>query len=133
MKKNWSIIDDDEAFHFTTELILQKDDVVQRLDSFSNGKEGIEFIKAHLNEPEVLPDIILLDLYMPVLDGWDFLTILDEIEAELPKPIMVYVVTSTVDDQDYKKLRTIDRVKNYYVKPINRYMIREIMADQITH
>lgn len=131
MKKNWTIIDDDESFHFTTGLMLSQEEVVNELSSFYNGKEAIEYIHQHLNNPELLPDVILLDLYMPVLDGWDFLTLLDKIEEKLPKPLYIYVVTSSVDDDDYKQLRKIDRVKNYYVKPVNRYMVREILSDQV--
>ena len=133
MQKNWCIIDDDEAFHFTTELMLSKQEVTTRLDSFTDGKQAIEFIQKNLNQADMLPDIILLDLYMPKMDGWDFMNALTEIEDQLPKNVSIYVVTSSVDDQDYKKLRTIERVKNYYVKPIDRYMIREILSDQVTN
>ncbi|HCD53729.1 MAG TPA: hypothetical protein DEQ34_14875 [Balneolaceae bacterium] len=66
---------------------------------------------------------------MPIMDGWDVLNEFESLSKELPKEIRIYVVTSSVDHEDYKKLKQYKTVKDYFVKPIDRFTVNEILSE----
>lgn len=128
-KKNWAIVDDDLIFHLTTKMLLQKKDVHKKILLFKNGKEAFDYLKNHQETSDDLPDIILLDLNMPVMDGWDFIEHYLPIRSDLPKEITVYIVTSSMDDEDMKRASEISAIKKYVIKPIDQYKLEEIIDD----
>ncbi len=121
------IIDDDPIFIFGTKKIMQLSDICDSFMIFHNGKEALTKLKAIVKGGEELPEIILLDLNMPIMDGWQFL----EAFVEIPtlKTIHIYIVSSSVDPEDIKRSKQFKNVNNYIIKPIAVEKIREIFKD----
>ncbi|MET6991761.1 hypothetical protein [Sediminicola arcticus] len=68
-----------------------------------------------LKAKKSLPEVIFLDLNMPVIDGWEFL---DEFaKLDIPEKIDIYVVGSSLDIRDKEKLKEYDMVINMISKP----------------
>jgi CheY-like chemotaxis protein len=94
---------------------------------FNNGRDALDNLKAIIRANKKLPDVILLDLNMPVMDGWQFL---DEFLREpTPKPILIYIVTSSIDPDDVNRAKIYDAVTNYIVKPITLETLKNILND----
>lgn len=114
------IIDDDKIFQFLAHKIITDTHLVEEIDVFSNGLEAINYLKsAHLDKDK-LPDIILLDLFMPVMDGWGFLKEYLLLKPELVKKIPIYIVSSSIDPADIQKSKSIQNVTDYIVKPMTK-------------
>ncbi len=114
------IVDDDSTFQFLTRTVIEESQLVERIKIFSNGKAAIDFLTSTHDQPEELPEIILLDLNMPILDGWGFLE-----EYLLPKPrigkkILICIVSSSIDPEDVEKARTISEVTDCVLKPVTQ-------------
>ncbi|MGV8092734.1 MAG: response regulator [Mangrovibacterium sp.] len=122
------IVDDDNMFQLLTRIIVEKTKLVQKVKIFSNGKEAIEFLYAVQNQPEKIPDVILLDLNMPVLDGWGFLEEYIMIKPKLGKKIVIYIVSSSIDPEDIEKARTISEITDYLVKPVTQEKFIKILG-----
>jgi CheY-like chemotaxis protein len=120
------LIDDDEVFVFLTKKVIERSGVDVELTVFSNGQEAMEHIKSIAVETSKLPDVILLDLNMPVMDGWDFLGTYQEIE--LAKFIALYIVTSSISPYEVERAKHIKEVKEFIVKPIAKEKFIEIIA-----
>ena len=119
------IIDDDPIFIFGTKRIMQLTNFCKNFMIFHNGKEAYENLKAIIENKEKLPDIILLELNMPVWDGWQFL---DEfIQIPNKSEIIIYIITSSVDPADIEKAKSYDAVSNYIVKPITIEKLKQMM------
>ena len=75
MKKfeTFYIVDDDDVYQFIAKKTIEQTGLVELIKTFSNGREAIQFLESFIDSPELLPEIILLDLTMPVMDGWEFL------------------------------------------------------------
>lgn len=122
------LIDDDKIYQFTAKKILESTGLSQNILPFYNGEEAIHFIMAQIQSPELLPDIIFLDINMPVMDGWQFLDAFKKITAQLPKNIIVYMVSSSVDDYDIRKSKEYVEVLDYVIKPINRERFEQLIG-----
>ena len=121
------LIDDDEIYIFTAKKLINKTDFSEEVKFFYNGKEALRAIKSKLYNEEELPDVILLDLNMPIMDGWQFL---DEfIRIKTKKTISVYIVSSSVNPVDLERAKTYNMVSNYIVKPISREKLYSITEE----
>ena len=124
------LIDDDEIYIFTAKKLINKTDFSEEVKFFYNGKEALEAIKSKLYNEEELPEVILLDLNMPIMDGWQFL---DEfIRIKTKKTIKVYIVSSSVNPVDIERAKTYNMVSNYIVKPISREKLYSITEEVFT-
>lgn len=112
------VVDDDEIYTFTVKRIIARADVAEKTIFFHNGRVALDFLIAKANEQHELPDVILLDLNMPVLDGWQFLDEYKDLVPRFGKKIRVYVVSSSIDEEDYKKAKAIEDVSDFIVKPL---------------
>lgn len=119
------IIDDDPIFVFATKKLMQLTEFCNSFMVFHNGEEAINHLQPLLKAGEKIPDIILLDLNMPVMDGWQFLDAFIEIPCS--KTITIYIVSSSKNPSDFERARQYGQVNNYIIKPVTPEMLRTII------
>lgn len=121
------IIDDDPIFRFGTKKMMEKVHLPLDFLIYKNGKEAFDDLLPKLKLDTDLPDVILLDLNMPIMDGWQFL---DEL-IKIPnlKRIPIYIVSSSVDSRDIDKAKTYKIVNNYIVKPFSVAKIQALLEE----
>ena len=121
------VIDDDKVYQFATTMSIEMLEKVKETMVFSDGEEAIDFFEQNAQNTEALPDIILLDLNMPIMDGWQFL---DEfVELKCKKDIIIYVVLSSNDTIDTDRVKKIEEVSGYFVKPLNPKELEQILLN----
>ncbi|WP_417886210.1 response regulator [Zunongwangia sp.] len=121
------IIDDDPIFVFTAKKIMELADFSDSFLVFKNGKEAINHFTALLTTENTLPDVILLDINMPVMNGWEFLDEFTKIESL--KSVVIYVVSSSIDPEDKERAKSYEEVSNYVVKPITIDSLKTIIEN----
>jgi CheY-like chemotaxis protein len=110
------LIDDDPVHVFLSKKYLKKTGMIENLMVFQNGKVAFDNLTAIVQEGGELPKIILLDLNMPIWDGWQFL---DEfIKIPTKEEITIFILSSSISQRDIDKAREYNQVSNYIVKPI---------------
>ena len=112
------IIDDDPIYQIITKKIIKKTETKKEIISFSNGAEAIEAFVSNVHKPDALPNIILLDIDMPVMDGWDFMASFERIKPMISKKIVIYIVSSSIADSDKEKAKTFEGISGYFSKPL---------------
>jgi CheY-like chemotaxis protein len=119
------IIDDDPIFVFVIQKLFFKIGSDYKIDSIKNGQLGLDYIDELYRNNQQLPDVILLDLNMPMLDGWQFL---EEIETKPFKDqLTIYMTSSTVDPIDYERAKHYKTVKRFISKPLSIEDIESIL------
>src|SRR5690606_15811942 len=92
--KNLFLVDDDEIFTFLTKRTIEETQLVDQIKIFSNGQDAIEFLENAAGNKDLLPEVILLDINMPILDGWGFLEEYVLLQSSIGKKITIYVVST---------------------------------------
>ncbi len=126
-EKNIFIIDDDEIFTFLTKKMITSTDSLIQVKTFGDGDEAINYLKSISGNKEMLPDMILLDLNMPVLDGWGFLEEFETLHFSLKKEIAIYISSSSISPFEIEKARNNKLVADFIVKPYDAEKINEIV------
>jgi len=126
------IIDDDDIYQFTVTRTIKANNIAKKILVFSDGEAAIDFLTDNISNNEHLPDIIFLDLNMPIMDGWEFLEEYIKLKPRVGKKITIYLVTSSVDPADTERAKKIAEVSDYLVKPIQPGQLRELV-DAIEH
>lgn len=124
------VVDDDKIFHFIIKKLLITNNININPSYFLNGLEALEGLKNKLNLGENQPDLILLDINMPILDGWQFLEEFKKLKDKLKKEITIYIISSSDNQTDLDKAEVYsNEVKNYYLKPISVDQIKSIFLN----
>lgn len=122
------LVDDDEIYQYTTQKFLEIRRLARKVLSFGDGEIALDYFLKHLEQAEMLPDMILLDLSMPVMDGWEFLEEFIQIKPRIGKTIEVYIVSSSVDNRDVERARHYRDVSDFIVKPIDYNKLEQIFS-----
>jgi CheY-like chemotaxis protein len=119
------IVDDDSIFIFLLKRVLSNN--VEFVFQKENGLEAINFIKEQSVKKEELPDIILLDLNMPILDGWQFLDHFETIKSQLDKNIQIFIVSSSISPTDILRAKENKNVIDFIIKSEKLNQIVEVI------
>lgn len=112
------IIDDDNIYVSLIKKIIQSKNLCSELLIFNNGQQSMNYFKENINKDKI-PEIILLDLNMPVMDGWEFLEKFSKIKDNLQKEIKLYVVSSSINPSDVNRAKSSPAVQDYLIKPVH--------------
>ncbi len=111
------IIDDDPVFVLLFKKILIKLGKFETILNFENGQLALDVLLEKFNNNEPLPDILFLDINMPVLDGWEFLKAIEKYKFK--DELNIYMVSSSIDSTEIKKSKKYKSVKNFISKPVS--------------
>ena len=125
-----AIVDDDKIFHMMAVRLMQLTNVSDRFLTFINGREAIEYLEKNKNLDAQLPDILFLDINMPIVDGWAFLEKYDALFKSLSKEIKIYMVSSSIDPRDTDRAKENIHVLDYISKPVSKEHLQVIFNMQ---
>ena len=130
---NVCIVDDDDIYQFTMIKTLKSLKLTNRIKVFSDGEEALDFMLDNLHNDKELPDVIFLDIDMPIMDGFEFMEEYVKLKPKLGKKITIYMVSSSVDPVDIDRAKKISEITDYIVKPITQdqltYIIQEFVGN----
>ena len=117
------IIDDDEAVRFFHRIIVTQSGLSTEPLCFSNGVEALAYLDKNYNSSNYY--LVLLDINMPVMDGWDMLYALDN--KNYYSQVNVVMVTSSVNKTDLERAKEFKTVIDFVEKPISDEAYKKVM------
>lgn len=130
INSSW-LIDDDKIYLFGLRKMIELSKLCCGTAEFNNGADAIEKIKSLIDSPELLPDLIFLDINMPVMDGWHFLKEYELLKNNLSKKIVIYMVSSSIDERDIERATQLEDVKDYIIKPLPFEKLQSIFLTEL--
>lgn len=133
-KKSIWVIDDDAIYQIIVNKIIQRSELFSTANSFVNGKLAMDallcIVENTAESVEGIPDIILLDINMPIMDGWEFMEKISLIKPKLNKKIIVYIVSSSISVEDKNKSETCADIIGYLSKPVTMHDLELIATNE---
>ena len=128
-KKVICIIDDDPIYHILINKIIIKSEIDFSVIAFTSGNEALESFKSIVKSNGSLPEIILLDIEMPIMDGWDFMNMIKKDLRQETRATGIYIVSSSISYEDKEKARSFPEILGFFSKPINGDSILKIVEN----
>ena len=123
--KSVCIIDDDSIYQMLAKRLISLNHLSDVVFEYGDGREAYLALKQMHDQGEKLPDVIFLDINMPIWDGWDFL---DEIvKLELQQTLEIYMVSSSTSPYDREKAESYPLVKRFLTKPLEIEDLKSIL------
>lgn len=115
------IIDDDDVYINLVTKIIELKKLSEHTLVFKNGKEALLYFENNLQSKTFVnfPEIILLDLNMPVMDGWDFLSEFKKLHKRVAIKTNLYIVSSSINKEEIERAKNIEMVMDYLIKPVH--------------
>jgi len=123
------LVDDDKLFVFLTRKTIEATNFDGDIREFGDGREAIDYLRDSATRDEVLPDVIFLDLSMPIMDGWEFLEEYLLLDPAIRKNITLYICSSSISPHDIERAKNIGAVADFIIKPISKEKFIEMLKD----
>ena len=124
-KINLLVIDDDDINIFIIKKIVEKTGFDIEMTSKSNGQQAVDYLKHTIATNAPLPQLILIDINMPVMNGWEFIEAYQELG--ITAPVDLYILSSSVYENDIEKTKSYASVKGFISKPLSMERLTELI------
>ncbi|MGB3798529.1 MAG: response regulator [Lewinella sp.] len=120
------LIDDSETDNFIHSRRLKKMELSDQIVIRKDGREGL----AYLTEADLVgrPDLLFLDINMPVMDGWEFLDAYQQLADEKRARVTIVMLTSSVGDTDYSRAHSYETIDGHIAKPLTEEKINALVS-----
>lgn len=128
-------IDDDNITLVLCDMVIKKSGFAGEVITAKNGKEGLAWFSAYFSKNNTAlkqdpPQLIFLDLNMPIMNGWDFLEDYLMKYAERIPETKVVILSSTVNPEDFLRANRYDIVIDFINKPLTGEGLQELMEHE---
>jgi CheY-like chemotaxis protein len=114
------IVDDNEVDRYTASYIMKKHRFAKEVLEFDMATKAIEYLDKHQHAPELLPEIILLDINMPTMDGFQFLEQLSKLHLVRKLSCCIIMLSSSLNPADHSRAEASPVIKQFLNKPLKK-------------
>ena len=122
-------MDDDKITNYINQRLIQKLNVTESVTALLNGKEAMDFIYDNEQQNKPLPDLILLDINMPVMDGFEFVNSFKSIKSS--GTVKIVMLTTSSNEKDIEKISITHEISGYINKPLTEQKLQEVFVKYI--
>lgn len=123
MYKSVMLVDDNEIDNIINEKIIEANSFADRILVFQTGQEALEFLEVNQHDETKLPEIVFLDINMPIMDGFQFLEDFEKFSETVLDKCKIIMLSSSISPKDIDRAASSKYVKKYLNKPLNaRYL-----------
>lgn len=122
------LIDDNDTDNFISKRIIELSQFAKSIEIKNSGRSALEYLDQYKDEPNLLPDLIFLDINMPIVDGFMFLYELETFPETVQKKCKVVILSSSDNKKDIDKIVSNDHVIKFITKPLTDQALRELKA-----
>lgn len=120
------LVDDNDTDNFISKRIIEITEFAKTVEIKNSGKSALEYLEEYKNDPDKLPNIIFLDINMPIVDGFVFLYEFEKFTDTVKDKCKVIILSSSDNKRDIDKIVNNDHVIKFITKPLTENALNEI-------
>ncbi len=123
------IIDDNVIDLYITKRLITKNNFGGKVLDYAAAEEALKYLQDHQETISMWPQIIFIDIYMPVMSGFEFMEAFEKLPSTLKKYCKIFIISSSIDDNDIARSKMDKNLTAFQVKPITKEFLNSIYAD----
>lgn len=125
------LVDDDEPTNFLNQMVLEELNITKHIKIAENGKEALSYLEKTGSGDEnfPLPELILLDINMPAMNGWEFLQQYAQLPPRQKANVVIVMLTTSLNPDDRAKAEEISEVTGFETKPLTADAIQLLLKN----
>lgn len=120
------LVDDNDTDNFISKRIIELSKFAKRVEVKNSGKSALQYLEENQNNPENLPDLIFLDINMPIVDGFVFLFEFEMFSESIKNKSKIAILSSSDNKRDIEKIVDNDYVIKFITKPLSNESLEEV-------
>lgn len=121
------IIDDNVIDLYITSRMITQNNFAKNVLLYTAAEEAMQYLQDNEDNTLLLPQVIFVDIYMPLMSGFEFLDAYDKLSPSLKKYAKAYIISSTIDNEDIARSINNKNVVSFHVKPITKEFLDRII------
>ena len=126
---NVMIIDDNAIDRYITSRMVMKNKFGKKVLEYCDARKALQYLQENQQDLEAMPQVILVDIYMPLMSGLEFLEGYAELPRAVRKRCKIYVISSSLDEEDIQRVNEDENITAFEEKPITKQFFERIAAD----
>ena len=126
--KSIMLVDDNNIDLYITARVLSNSNFAKDIKEYTSAKKALNFLQENQNDFNQLPEIIFVDIYMPQMSGFEFMIEYDKLPVDLKRYCKVYILSSSIDNDDIKRANDDINVVDFQVKTITQQFLDSILV-----
>ena len=126
-KLHFIVIDDSKLDCFIAEKIIKNTGISESIRSFLQATEALDYIKS-IPVDDHTRTVILVDIQMPVMNGFEFVEAFERLPADLIKNYTIFIISSSINENDLSRVHTYGTVKQFLNKPLTSNNLSVLLA-----
>lgn len=127
---NIVMIDDDKVQLLIASKVIKSLGVPVSVVDFAEPDKALEYLITAAGN-DTLPDILFLDINMPVIDGWDLLDQFAAMKNVYPGKVKIYMLSSSINDQDIERARANPFISDFVSKPLHKQVMAGLLPESV--
>lgn len=120
------LVDDNETDNFISKRIIEITNFAVNVEVKNSGKSALDYLKTHQDNPDKLPNLIFLDINMPIVDGFVFLYEFEKFSQQVKDKCKVIILSSSDNKRDIDKIVNNNHVIKFITKPLTEASLEEV-------
>lgn len=121
------LIDDDGPTNYLNEIILRKSNYTGEILTVTSAEKALTMLREKKCENTQVPDLIFLDINMPGMNGWEFVSEYLKLDPSCHSRNGIVMLTASQNPEDYEKAQNVDEILEYFYKPLSVEMVSDLI------
>lgn len=126
--KLFMLVDDNDVDLFLNKKLLRTGGITENTIAFHSAQDALNYLRENANRPNNLPSVILLDVLMPEMNGFQFLEMFEKLPESVKSIMKIVMLSSTIDPVDLERARANRYVVEIMRKPLDTARLRQVLA-----
>ncbi|MGD1843562.1 MAG: response regulator [Thermonemataceae bacterium] len=121
------VIDDNSVSNLICKALIKKEKFAENVSFETSAERAIDdLVQLARERPEALPEVIFLDLNLPLMNGWEFMREFLQLPQDIQQKVKVYILSSSLSSSDREKAEENEALSGFYTKPLSSHILQEI-------